>query len=580
MQSSPSKAAEMAPLRRRRSRSAPRRPHVTFHLLALIVGFSFVADLAGQAPAPPTNVRVLVESEGPPPEPPTFSGTTVYVSPSGADTNSGSESSPVRTIQRGVQLAEQLHAAGTPARVLIAAGVYRETVNLLAGGQKTNAPIVIEGAGPGTVLSGADVFTAWKTESDGSLTHHWPHKWGMKAVPSGWTNYWNWDGNGYKRDILRRSETVFVNGSPLRGVLALTELTAGTFYVDETTERLHVRLPTGVALAGATIEVGMRTTPLNIAGRRFLTLKNFAVHRSRGALQDSAVRVASADTFVAEGLDVRWMAYTGFSTVTSVNVTVRRSVFSDNGVMGHNSWRDRGYLFEDSEVARNNWRGYPAAHVGWDTVQKFLQVRDLIARRLRIVDNWGSGFWLDYDNQRVTFRDSLVSGNKGNQGVYLEKNQGPVLLENNRICNNTNAGIADAQSEQITVRGNQVFDNGRYQFLFTGNQAGQTVVDYLTGQSKLLRSRQWTVVDNAVAGSGNEGWLWWHTDSSAWTEFRTTAAEVDRNLWWHGARGSAFRLPQGTVAHTTYRADLQAMKPAHEVNSSWQAAAALSCTMP
>jgi hypothetical protein len=477
MQSSPSKAAEMAPLRRRLSRSAPRRPHVTFHLLALIVGFSFVADLAGQAPAPPTNVRVLVESEGPPPEPPTFSGTTVYVSPSGADTNSGSQSSPVRTIQRGVQLAEQLHAAGTPARVLIAAGVYRETVNLLAGGQKTNAPIVIEGAGPGTVLSGADVFTAWKNESDGSLTHHWPHKWGMKAVPSGWTTYWNWDGNGYKRDILRRSETVHVNGTPLRGVLSLTELATGTFYVDETTERLHVRLPSGVTLTGATIEVGMRTTPLNITGRRFLTLKNFAVHRSRGALQDSAVRVASVGTFVADGLEVRWAAYSGFSSVTSVGITVRNSTFADNGVNGHTSWRDRTYLMEDSVVARNNWRGWPAEHKGWDAVQKFLHVRDLTVRRSTFVDNWGSGFWLDYDNQRVTLQDSLVAGNHGIQAVYLEKNQGPILIERTRICNNAQGGIGDAQSEQVTVRNSLIFGNGRYQLLFTGNQAGQTVVD-------------------------------------------------------------------------------------------------------
>ena len=172
--------------------------------------------------------------------------------------------------------------------MLIAAGTYRETVDL--GFQKTDAALTIEGAGPSTVLTGADVWsTGWTSQADGSLVHSWPYQWGMKPVPSGWTGYWNWDGNGYKRDILRRSEMIYVNGSPLRGVLTLAELSAaGTFYVDEAAAKVYMRLPVGVNLTGSTIEVGMRVNVLKMSGRRNVTLRNFSVMRNRGGLQDTA----------------------------------------------------------------------------------------------------------------------------------------------------------------------------------------------------------------------------------------------------------------------------------------------------
>ena len=84
----------------------------------------------------------------------------------------------------------------------------------------TTKSLTLQGAGDSTVLTGADDWsTGWTGKADGSYVHAWPYKWGMKPIPNGWGDYWNWDGNGYKRDILRRSEMVYVNGSPLRGVL-------------------------------------------------------------------------------------------------------------------------------------------------------------------------------------------------------------------------------------------------------------------------------------------------------------------------------------------------------------------------
>jgi hypothetical protein len=531
-----------------------------------------VADAAGQAPAAPENVQVLSDGD-------LFVGTTVYVSTLGSDTNPGTQSSPVRTIQRGVALANQVNMAGQASRVLIAAGVYREAVTL-NGSQNTDAPMTIEGFGTSTVLSGAENWsTGWTTQADGSLTHQWLHKWGMKAIPNGWDSYWNWDGNGYKRDILRRSEMVYVNGQPLRGVLSLSDLASGTFHVNESTAQLHVRLPSGTSAAQATIEVGVQAYPLYIAGRRNLTLRNFAVERSRGAVQDTAVRIANSSNITVQGLHVRWMAYSGFGTVNVTGLQVRDSAFSDNGVVGMGGFHDLRTTVEDVEIARNNWRGWPAEHKGWDSVHKYVGVRDLMATRLRVINNWGNGFWLDYDNQRITLADSLISGNSL-VGINLEKNQGPVAITNSRICNNLTAGVSDAQSERITLNGNAIFANTKYQLLFTGTQTGQYVTDWQTGAQTLNRTRYWTVTDNAIVGAAAEGWLWWHTDLTAWNLFRTTLARSDRNGWFHSARTAAFNMPQGHIAYTAFRTDLQNADAAHEANSIWQATATLSCTAP
>jgi hypothetical protein len=509
--------------------------------------------------------------------PATFSGTTAYVSTSGSDTNAGTQTSPVRTIQRGVAIANQVNATGQASRVLIAAGVYREAVDL--NGQQTDAALVIEGAGASTILTGADNWsTSWTPQSDGSYVRAWPYAWGMKPIPSGWESYWNWDGNGYKRDALRRSEMVYVNGRGLLGVLSRSGLVAGTFHVDESARLIYLRLPSGVSMP-ATIEVGVRLTPLRINGRRNVTLRNFAVMRNRGAVQDNGVNVTNSRNITLEGITVSWMAYSGYSGSNNTTIRIRRSAFNDNGVSSVGQYRDVDVAIEDSEIARNNWRGWPAEHKGWSTGHKWSGIRDGAVRRTRFTNNWGHGFWADSDNKRVSLEYSLVSGNSLN-GVNVEKNQGPITILNNRICNNTQAGLSDAQSDNVTVRNNQIWGSTRWNWIFTGNYSGQTIRDWQSGASITTRSLYWTVVGNTIAGSGSEGWLFWHTGADAWRQIRSTMVQVDNNRWSHSARTTAFRMPQGSVTYPAFVTDLQLSKPLSELNSSWQTTPALSCTMP
>ena len=528
------------------------------------------------------SVQVSIQSTSTAP-----TGSTIYVSTTGVDTNNGSQSSPVRTIQRGLALANAINATNVASRVVIAAGVYRESV-LLDAGQKTDAAMVIEGAGSAsTILTGADAWpTGWVAKSDGSLTHYWPNKWGMKPIPAGWESYWTWGGLGYKRDALRRSETVYFNGQPLRLVLSLSALAAGTFYVDENAALLYVRLPSGQT-STSSIEVGVRLVPLRFNGRRNITVKNLGVMRNRGAVQDSAISVTNSRNIAFDGVQFRYLAYGALNTAYNTTLRISNSVISDNGVMAFSAFRDIDVILANTELARNNAKGWAAEHKGWDVVFKWMGIRDGKISRSRFINNWGNGLHIDGDNRRITVEYSLMSGNQS-KGVSVEKNEGPIILNGNRICNNIAAGFNDAQSDRVTLSNNQIFNNRDFNMAFGGVYTGQTITDWQTGQSYTARSLYWTVTGNVVSGSGtattpeNGGWLWWHTNYNApgaWEKIRGSFVKFDSNKWYHSNRTTSFKLPEGSVAYSGFVNNLKITNAVFEMNSSWQSTA-LSCTAP
>jgi hypothetical protein len=180
-----------------------------------------------------------------------------------------------------------------------------------------------------------------------------------------------------------------------------------------------------------------------------------------------------------------------------------------------------------------------------------------------------------------------MSGNQS-KGVSVEKNQGPIILNGNRICNNA-IGFNDAQSDRVTLSNNQIFNNRDINVMFSGNYVGQTITDWQTGQSYTARSLYWTVIGNVVSGSGtatttpeNGGWLWWHTNYNApgaWEKIRGSFVKFDSNKWYHSNRTTSFKLPEGSVDYSGFVNNLKITNAVFEMNSNWQSTA-LSCTAP
>src|SRR5258708_7830001 len=99
--------------------------------------------------------------------------TSWFVSPGGSDTNSGSISSPFKTIQRAANVA----VAGD--HVEIRAGVYHETVTPKHSGT-TSAPITFEAYNhEGVTISGADRITNWARYSGNIYSASMPFDMGV-----------------------------------------------------------------------------------------------------------------------------------------------------------------------------------------------------------------------------------------------------------------------------------------------------------------------------------------------------------------------------------------------------------------
>jgi hypothetical protein len=355
-----------------------------------------------------------------------------------------------------------------------------------------------------------------------------------------------------------------------------------------------MRLPAGVALAGSRVEVGTRLTPLAINGRHNLTVRNLAVMRNRGAVQDTAFHIANLRNLTLDGVTVQWTAYTGLAPAYITGLQIRNSLFSDNGVNAISGIGNNDVVFEDSELSRNNWRGWPAEHKGFDTVGKWSESRDVVVRRSRFIDNWGHGLWFDGDNQRVQVEE-IFSGRNAARGISLEYNGGPLTIQNSKICENGWVGVSNARSNNTNLYYNQIFDNGYYQLLAGGSPVPVMVTDARTGAQYVADGANWTITNNIIKGRplaggdppdnacypGPCGWTFWAAteENDIWSAVAKTVTS-DYNQWYHSSNTKSFRVPDTkgqSVDFATWKNLISTVKP-NEVHSTWRDPGTLSCT--
>ena len=88
--------------------------------------------------------------------------TEFHVSPKGNDANSGTENAPFKTIGKAAQIAY-------PGDVItVHAGIYREWINPLRGGESNDKRIIYRAAsGERVEIKGSEVITNWKKTPEG-----------------------------------------------------------------------------------------------------------------------------------------------------------------------------------------------------------------------------------------------------------------------------------------------------------------------------------------------------------------------------------------------------------------------------
>jgi hypothetical protein len=515
------------------------------------------------APSTPTSTPTSAETSTPTSTPTTtptssstptsttapFDGVVINAAPGGI----GDALTKVRDVNR----------QGKAVKLLLQPTVYRESLILGPDGLATSAPIIIDGQG--AVISGADVLASWSPVGDGTFRHHWPHNLGDLADP--------WPTLDYDHVLLNR-EALFVGQVPYHVVDSAAKLDPGTFLVDESANTITARPREGDApLTMAEVTVRMKT--LQIDGRTNVTVRNMTLERGAGAVQETMAGSWNSSNLTVENVTARQAAGGGFSIGTGKAATMRNVRFLENGITGYGSYQQAGIVIEDAELAWNNWRG---AHVGftdWASSVKFMITSNVEINGWNAHHNYGHGLWFDTDNRNIMVSGLVSAGNLG-RGLYLEKNPGPVTIDNAKICNNGMSGISYARTDRVTVQNSEVFNNAGWQHLYTGSSTPVTMPDgYVVHGNAMTLQNTITVGDDlAQKDSLDKGWLFWQTRDEAafWS-----SASFSGNTWYHTQRSDPFRVTAVWSDWFNYAAFAA---KAHETNGRWSRPGSLNCPAP
>ncbi len=428
----------------------------------------------------------------------------------GSDKNPGTAEAPLKTLNEGFERALSNRRSGKGTRVLLYPGTYRESIDRY---YDSNGPlIVIESVVPGeAIISGSEVWTDWSCAS-GVCSHRWPYTWGLEA-----TN----DSN--KSTLSRRREMILVNGENLDQTLSQSDLTAGSFYVDEGADKVFVKPPSGVDLSKATVEVAVRKKLFEATKLDDLVLKGLVFQHAVSI----AVQIQNQKDVLFEDVTMRWNGHRSFHLSLATDVTFRDTTWTHNGGdMG--AWKTHNLRWEDTEDSYNNWRekrGRKGEYGGDDN--KFFLAHKVTILNHKAVGNYSHGLWLDTDMEDVLI-DGLYACNNSASGFKLEASVGPIKVVNSTMCNNGRGGIIVNGTHNLTFERNTVENNEDTQlYLWNGPR---DFVNFETGKAYVLELENWTVKNNTIRGKGDQ--LMWKISAGTTPSKRFfSTSDIDYNRY-------------------------------------------------
>jgi hypothetical protein len=518
----------------------------------------------------------------------------------GSDSNPGTQQLPLKTISAAASSAVKNNWSGIGTKVIINPGTYRESISIGTSSSVTALPITFQAATTGTaVVSGADVWTGWQTYSGNPeiYTNSWTYHWGLCPLDTS---------SLLQQDIILRREIIAVNGTMLTQVLSLSEMLAGTFYVDETHGTVYVWPPSGTSMSTARVEVSTRSGLFSNAGFSNLVLRGLTFQYDNSCRGGAAVNIYnSASNVLVDTDNFNWNNAMGLTLQQATYVTVQNSEGNHNGQMGMNSVQTKYGLWQNDQGSYNNWRGAQGAYYGWGNGGiHFYQMHDDTITSSTAIYNQTHGFHWDTDNADITV-DSLVSSENLATALLIERSEGPMSLSNSYFCNGNSPanstvvnGISVNNSEFVSVTGSSIY-NGGNQITVAGVQGGFMVTNWETGQVYDLYTQNFTLSEDTIEGVGSSQGTFYDTfGGTDWTNFQTTLVS-DYNTWWDASNTTPFGIPgspyvtdldfaawkstMGTDAHSTWQAPVvdpsTACKATPDAPDFWLTASAGSLTV-
>jgi hypothetical protein len=463
----------------------------------------------------------------------------------GSDSNSGTQSAPLKTIGAAASLAETNNHSSIGTKIIINPGTYRESVKLSHNNKDTSLPITFQAATNGTVIvSGATIYTGWqKYDANPSIyTSSWTNNWGVCPQLTTCT---------FQQDIMMRQEMVVVNGVALTQVLSIAQMVPATFYVDQTGGHVYIWPSTSTDMNSATVEVASSPTLFTIQNKSNIVVRGLTFQYANTCHASAAFVVQGSSTNILLDSDTfQWNNGQGLALENPTTYfTVENTVSQHNGDSGfHESQTNHG-LWQSDTTSYNNWRGaqagYYACNVaglhGWEAHNDTIN-------NLTTSFNQAYGIHWDTDNANITTTGINATSNLLS-GLYVEKNEGPFTFTGAYACNQNSTlaagGLELRNSTAVTLTNSVLMNNAPSQILIIGQAGGIEVTNWETGKTTNLVTQNFTNTSNTIQGnvSGQLVFKDSYLKDADWTSFQSTL-KSSSNTWWNASNTTTpFTVP-------------------------------------
>lgn len=401
----------------------------------------------------------------------THAGQNYFISPTGSDSNPGTQDKPFASIQKGLTLAKPGDS------VSLLTGVYRDQSASFVRSGTAAAPITLQAApGAAVTIKGSDVLSGWTRQGTSDVYVH-----------SNFNHYFgSWNANASDARGRARNQ-LFIDGAYVQEVSSQSALRPGTFYLDKASKNVYVQTADRANPSKKTVEASVTSGPL-LATNGFDNLVvrglNFA-HNANLPQDNATVQVrGGSDNVLIDRVSVQYAAGAGISVGGNNNV-IQNSRFNYNGQQGIHSANTNNLLVKNSETSYNNTLAGKQFDPGWEAGgNKFVRSKNAVVDGLVSHHNIGSGIWFDINNQNATIRNSISHHN--GKGIHYEishtgkiynnlvyKNQyqydtvsfNPLKFEPNSP---SAYGIYVSSSDGVEVFNNTVVENDRSGISVTG----------------------------------------------------------------------------------------------------------------
>lgn len=406
---------------------------------------------------------------------PPVTGATYQVNPADPLASDGPAKAPAAPFKT-IAAAARVTKAGDC--VLIATGIYRESVVVEASGTP-DRPIQFRAApGARVVVTGADRLSDLKREPgpDNIFSVPWPHRFNT------WTKSFAHPDDEFHLQI-GRSEQVIVLGYQLLQVMDRSKLARGTFHVDLDGRRLSLWTRDNADLEKTPMlaEASVRDVLWNVKGDH-VWIEGILFRHAANRAQLGAVQLNGRGSVLASCVIERMSALG--ASFSGKDHVVRDCVMQDNGWDGFDASGVEGLFMTGCLVRNNNTKGWNRAWGGGGN--KLGLCRRAVIEKSRFIDNRGTGIWFDVGNEDCVVRNCLISGNEGS-GIFYEISYGLHAHDNVVVGNGwgeaygdwgANGGITLSSSPNCLIERNLMVGNRegfqfREQFRTTARIGGE-----------------------------------------------------------------------------------------------------------